>query len=180
MKRLAELQPLFLARPRREKILAVLFLAVLAAIWSGSLLGRVREVSRDLATLRATAKSQAVWLNKEDSIEARYVEAMAKLNNTALPSRSEVMARLEELARKHGIAPFELNPPISDVREGLTFHTFNMSMRHVDYDQLQSFYEEVQSALPSVNLFEVRISANMSNREQLSARLGLVAIELNR
>lgn len=177
---LSRIQPKFLGRPRLEKILLVLVLVVLAATWTGFFLERVRSVSRNVANLRGTAKNQDLWLKNEATIESRYANAMAKLNSAPIPSRSEVMARLDELTRKHSVGSFELSRPISDRKEGLTFHTFSISLQRVQYEQLEAFYNEVQSTLPSVNLFEVRITANATNREQLAARLSLVAIELNR
>ncbi len=172
-------RPVFLARTRREKVLAVAFLAVLAAIWCSSFLTRGRAWSVALGGAREEAKAQDLWIENRAAFEARYEEAIARLDQSALPSRSEVLALVDALVRKYAFT-FRIEPPQTQRRDRLDFHTLSLSVDKGDYAKLQSFYDELAASLPTVNVEQITLAADRRNPALLDARLRLVAVEFNR
>ncbi len=176
---LARLRPGFLSRSRREKFLAVLFIVVLALIWASALLTRVKAFSLELRSVQSTANSQGQWFDDRENIEAGYEAAIAQLSDAALPSRSEVLARIDALVRKYQFT-FRIDPPQSQVRDRLTFHTISVSIDKAEYEKLMAFQNELSASLPTVNLEQITLVADRRTPSQLDTRLRLVAVEFNK
>ncbi|MGH8021617.1 MAG: hypothetical protein ACREIA_25705 [Opitutaceae bacterium] len=176
---LDQLRPGFLARSRREKFLTVLFLVVLAIIWASTFVTRVKAFSLEIGSEQSTANSQAQWLGDRESIEANYEAVIAQLSDAALPSRSEVLAQIDALVRKYQFT-FRIEPPQSQVRDRLTFHTIALSIDGADYNRLQAFQNELSALLPTVNLEQITIVADRQPPFHLNTRLRLVAVEFNK
>ena len=174
-----QLRPVFLARSRREKVLAAIFLIVLVLIWFGTYISRFKEFSLSLGSVRATADSQSQWLDDRVNIEADYEIAISQLSDAALPTRSEVLAQVDALVRKYRFL-FRIDPPQSQTRDRLTFHTISLNIEKADYGQLEAFQNELTTSLPTVNLEQITLAADRRNPAQLDTRLRLVAVELNR
>jgi Tfp pilus assembly protein PilO len=177
----SDIRPAFLARSRREKFLAVLLLLALAAIWFGSFAGRARAAWGEGRVVAADAAVQNQWLDNAGVIEARFDEALARLEGKSLPSKNEVLAKIQELLQKHGFGTSHtLTPPVSQQRERLTFHTYSLSIQRGGYDQLQAFHQDLAAALPTVTLDQITLAADRRNPKQIDVRLRLIAIEFNR
>jgi hypothetical protein len=172
------LRSLFLARSRREKVLAMAFLVVFALIWASAFLTRVSAFRIQLASVRATADSQAQWIDSTEAIEARYREAVARLSGATLPSRSEVLAQVDALVRKYRFT-FRIDPPQTQGRDRFTFHAISIAIDKADYGQLQAFQNELTTSLPTVNLEQITLIADRRNPAQLDTRIRLVAIEFS-
>lgn len=179
MNTVAKLRAGFLARSRREKVLAVAFLIVLAVIWLSSLVSRAKSYSAEIRIAKADANDQAQWLDNAETIEARYNEAVSLISDAALPTRSEVLAQIDALVRKYQFT-FRIDPPRSQSRDRLTFHSIAVNIDKGDFDQLQSFQAELVSTLPTVNLEQITLAADSRNPSQLNARLRLVAVEFQK
>jgi hypothetical protein len=177
---LRNLRPFFLARTRREKAFGVALAVAIAAVWASGMAGRVRAAAARLESASGTAREQADWLGRQAAIEARYTEALDRLSREKLPSRTEVMAQIEALVRKHGFAAFTLNPPTSQQRDRLVFHTYNLSIQNTEFSRLRAFQQELSTTLATVNLEEIKIIADRRTAGLLNARLRLVAVEMNR
>jgi Tfp pilus assembly protein PilO len=179
--RFSDIRPFFLARTRREKFLAVLLLIALAVIWLSTFSGRAAAAWRDGKAVNGDVAVQSQWLDNAASIEARFDEALARLEGKTLPSKNEVLALIQALVQKHGFGQgFSLPPPVSQQRERLTFHTYDLSIQRASYDQLQAFHEDLASALRTVTLERFVLQADTRNPKQINASLRLVAIEFNR
>lgn len=176
----ADIRPAFLGRSRREKFLAVLLLLALAVVWLGSFLGRAKAAWSDGQVVSIDASVQDQWLDNAASIEARFEEALARLEGRSSPSRNEVFARITELVGKHGLARYNLPSPVSQQRERLTFHTYNLSIQGGGYEQLQAFHQDLAATLPTVTLERVGLQADPRNPKQINASFRLIAIEFNR
>lgn len=174
---LTRFRPGFLARSRREKFLAVLFLVVLALIWLSMFISRAKAMGLRLGSDGATARSQAQWLDGTEEIEVRYNEALTRLSGAALPSRSAVQASVTALANKYGFSPFRIDPPQTQRRDKFTFHTFSVSIDKAEYGKLEAFQKDLATSLPTVNLEQITLQSQPRTPELLDARLRLVAIE---
>lgn len=174
-------RPLFLARTRREKVLFVAFVVVVAAVWAGTLPGRASDLAADLRRARENIREQNRWFDNRDRIEADYQRALATLNPDELPPRQQVVAQLENLARQSGLNP-KIDPSTSTRSDPLTFHTINVSFDRVGFARIAEFQRAAAAALPSVNLKTIVISApsRAPGASEINARLTYEAIEYTR
>lgn len=175
----ARLRPLFLARLRREKILAVVFLVAVAAVWANTFVGRAEAFAHRWGEVRDSAAEQQRWLDGRAAIEGRFEAAVNSLSGSSFPARNEVYAQVDALVRKHGFPPNIEFPP-SQSRDRITFHTINVSIEKAEYGRLAAFQREIATALPTVHLKQIKIVADRRSPAQLSARFVLEAIEFNR
>lgn len=183
---LAQLRPKFLGRPRREKLLLVAFLIALTVIWLGSIVGRAQTTVGQTAAISQLAKDQRKWLDDRTEIESNFDAAMAALRNAPLPPRRQVTAGIEELLRKHGLTPYTLPTPEHLESDGLAINTFTITVPRAQWPNLYAFHEDISIALPSINIAEIRLQSSAARGNEpnpsppLSARVQLVAVELNR
>ena len=178
-----KLQAGFLARARREKLLAVLFLVVLAAVWLFVLMAQVRTFRPELRAVRAAATDQGRWLGEKVTIQERYDEAYRQLSEIEMPTGNAAYATVDQIVRRFGAAfgRWGIDPPQPVKREQLTFHPINVSIYKGDYNQLSALFREITTALPTVNLDEVTIAVpDKNNATILDAKFKFVAIEINR
>jgi hypothetical protein len=170
----------FLARARREKVLAVMVVVVLAALWVILFLGRVRTFGPQLAELKRTANDQTIVISGRDVIEADYAAAVATLSDENRPSGKVAYETVDQIVRGSGYN-FRIDPPAPERRDQLTFHPINVNIYKSDFFKLADIFRTIKARLPTVNLAEVVISVpDKTNPQLLDARFKFVAIEFNR
>lgn len=168
----------FLGRSRREKMLAVLFLVVVAALWLILLVGRVRDFAPELESIRFEANNQSRVLADEARIQSRYDTAFARLPKDGLQGKV-AYETVDQLVRSSGYN-FRLDPPQPERRDQLTFFPINVNIFKADYFKLAELFRTITTRLPTVNLAEVVISVpDRNNPQLLDARFKFVAIEIN-
>lgn len=172
-------RPLFLSRTRREKVFFTAFVVVLIVVWMSTLAGRAKAFNIERISVQADARDQALWIDERDNIETNYQDALALLQTAELPTRNEVLAQIQALIQKYEFNPFTLNPPTTETRQNLLFHTYTVSFPRAEWEKLSMFHDELATALPTVNLEQLTLIADRRNPALLNARLRLVAIEFS-
>ena len=86
------LKPAFMSRSRREKILALLFLVAMVAIWFSSISARVESFDTERKILMANKKQQNVWLENRQTIDVNYQSSLTRLTEADLPNRNDLAA----------------------------------------------------------------------------------------
>jgi hypothetical protein len=173
----------FLTRSRREKLLATLFVVVLAVLWAVLLVGRVRAFGPKLAQAKEEAMFQDGVLDARERIEIDYETAFSRLSdNPDRPSGKIAYETVDQIVRSSGFTNFRLDPPQPERRDQLTFHPINLNVFKADFAKLAELFNAITTRLPTVNLAEVVISAPDRTNPQapLDARFKFVAIEINR
>jgi hypothetical protein len=173
------LKPLFMARTRREKILALLFLAVMVVIWFSSVSTRAELVNTQRKTLMATKKVQDQWLENRQTIDADYQSSLTRLTEARLPNRNEFAGQIDAMLRKYQFG-FRTDPPQTKVLNTISEHTVNVTIEKADYAALKAFTGEIKDQFPYVALEQLTLNPDRRNPALLDARLRLVAIEFNR
>lgn len=179
MNALVQLRPWFLARQRREKMLAAVFLIAVAIVWLVLYVGRAREFSLQLRVVRADANEQEMYLGRSADDDVRYQNAINALSPESFPKLSEVMAQVDALWRKYGfkatVAPSKAQP-----HDRILIQQITVGIDSADYEKLRDFQRELAATLPTVHLKQFTIRPAGRNSQQLNARLELEAIEFNR
>jgi hypothetical protein len=170
----------FLARTRREKLLTLLFLVVIAAMWLMLFVNRVRAFGPELALIKETASQQAEVLDDRERIAAKYAAAFATLSESPdRPPGKVAYETVDQIVRTSGYN-FRIDPPLSERRDQLTFFPINVQILKADFFKLAELFKTITSRLPTVNLAELVISVpDKANPTLLDARFKFVAIEIN-
>ncbi|MEZ5277722.1 MAG: hypothetical protein R3F07_15180 [Opitutaceae bacterium] len=173
------LRPAFMARSRREKVLAVLFLLVMAAIWFSSFSGRVKAVREESRTLFANKEVQDAWLKDRKTIDSNYQASLSRLNEAKLPTRNEFAGQIDTMLRKYQFG-FRVDPPQTKARNTISEHTVTVSIEKANLAPLIEFTREIKEQFPYVGLEQLTLIPDRRNPALIDARLRLVAIEFNR
>lgn len=174
----AELRPKFLARARREKILAVVFVVALAVVWAGSWWGRTKRFSTAFSLQRVDAKEQRAYLDQQREIEARFDAIVTSFSSSSLPTVNEVIAKVQEVQNRHGIAA-QIRATAPRSQDRLTLNTINVNINGASYETLVAFQRDVAVELPTVNLDRISLTPVRQN-PVVNARITLNAVEINR
>jgi hypothetical protein len=173
----------YLARARREKLLTVLFLVVVAGLWLTLFVDRVQAFGPELTQIKDTAENQNNVLNDRERIETRYASAFATLSGTDRPSGQDAYATIDQIVRSFNQATgcnISIDRLSSERRDQLTFYPIGFSVFKADFFKLAGLFNDVIARVPTVNLSEVVISVpDKSNPMLLDARFKFVAIEIN-
>ncbi len=173
------LRPAFMARTRREKILALLFLIAMVVIWFSSLSGRVETAMIRNHSLQANKKNQDKWLNERQTIDADYQSSLALLSEVNLPTRNEFAGQIDTMLRKYQFG-FRVDPPQTKAGNTISEHTVNVSIEKAKLGPLMDFTTEIKERFPYVSLEQLTLIPDRRNPALINARLRLVAIEFNR
>jgi len=157
----------------------VLFVVVLAALWVFWVVDRARSFRAELRTVQSVAEDHANWFALEASIRERYEAALVGLPPNP-PTGPQAYAVIDQIVRKHGLA-FRFDQPKPTKAENLTLHPITVNVFKAKYKQLEELFTEITTALPTVNLDEVKIAMpDRSNFNVLDAQFKFVAIEIHR
>ena len=173
------LKPAFMARSRREKILALLFLGVMVFIWFSSFSSRVELVNTQRKIIKATKQDQDAWLENRQTIDADYQSSLTRLTEARLPSRNEFAGQIDAMLRKYQFG-FRTDPPQTKVLNTISEHTVNVTIEKAEYTPLKAFTGEIKDQFPYVALEQLTLNPDRRNPALIDARLRLVAIEFNR
>lgn len=173
------LKPAFMSRSRREKILAVLFLAAIAVIWFSSLSTRVELVTTQKNSMMDDKETQDQWLESRQTIDADYQSSLTRLTEAHLPTRNEFAGQIDAMLRKYQFG-FRTDPPQTKVLNTISEHTVNVTIEKADYAALKKFTGEIKDQFPYVALEQLTLNPDRRDPALIDARLRLVAIEFNR
>jgi hypothetical protein len=173
------LRPAFMGRSRREKVLAVLFLAVMASLWFSSFSGRAGALMTERRSVFSAKQDQDAWLNDRKTIDADYQTSLARLNEARLPTRNEFAGQIDTMLRKFQFG-FRVDPPQTKTGNTILEHTVNVSIEKANLAPLIEFTREIKEQFPYVGLEQLTLVPDRRNPALIDARLRLVAIEFNR
>jgi hypothetical protein len=161
----------------REKALTLLFLAVLAAIWASSLLGRIADWRDERRQVRLDLLEQSQWLAHRDDIAAELARALERVDPARTYSSTQLSGRIDALVREVQLAA-DIDPVRT--REGEIFNDHHLRVRlsRVSLAKLIEFNNLLAQESPYINLERLRISANKRNPEELDARYEINSFDL--
>lgn len=173
------LRPAFMARTRREKILALLFLVAMVVIWFSSISARYETTLTAGRSLKEVKRFQDTWLDNRQTIDANYQASLARLSEVNLPTRNEFAGQIDTMLRKYQFG-FRVDPPQTKSGTTISEHTVNVSIEKANLDPLMEFTSEIKERFPYVSLEQLTLIPDRRNPALIDARLRLVAIEFNR
>ena len=168
---------LFLRRPRAERVLTAVALAVAALLWADSAQRRLSESWAAHDKARAERAIQSEWLARAEGIEAAAAKAKEGLDAGKGLDAAKLVAMTAELAAEAGLA-VNTEPPKTQRSGPFAVHTVQLSARRTDLAALVRFYRLVKPRAPYLAIGGVSIQADRAASGVVSARLQLTAVEL--
>jgi hypothetical protein len=176
----------FLARQLREKLLLLAFVGAAVAIWFSSFAGRARVFWLAASNANATLATQAAWIAKSDSIDARTKAATAKLDPLKTYNANSLLGVIDRLAKEEFGNKVIISTDPSKVSGQFATHsviaTISASNTEADWGLLNKFYFDLQKLSPYVSLDELTITTTGAARNgiggQMQVRLHATSVEV--
>ncbi len=161
----------------REKLLALLFVVVLVALWAASLSNRIGQWRLERRQTSLELLEQSQWLAHREDIATDLARALQRVDPAKTYSNTQLSGRIDALVREVALAA-DIDPVRT--REGEIFNDHNLRVRlnRVSLAKLIEFNRLLSEETPYINLESLRISANKRNPEELDARFEINSFDL--
>jgi len=166
-----------LKRTWRERLLVVLFLAVVAGLWLSNFAGRYSAWAVRRDSVAVEADRQEMWSSQAAEIEVRLANGLAQVQGGRSMGSAQFAGALDALVRKHKFS-FRLDAPSTERRPPVAIHTMTLSLEKAEIGGIVAMVTELRSTMPLVNIEQLTLSADRRNPSQLDARLRLSALEI--
>jgi hypothetical protein len=169
----------FLDRQLREKLLLVVFIAAITVIWLVSFSGRARTFWQDAQSVRATLATQASWLSKSDSIDARSKAAISKLDPVKTYDNNRLFGEINRLANQDFRNKVQVSTEPSKKSGQFSINsvtaTINAANTEADWQAVKKLYLALEKLSPYINLEEFQLAAAKTT---LSLKVRATSIEV--
>jgi hypothetical protein len=170
---------IFLGRPAREKMLILLFLVAIVALWISSFSTRLGVFLTETKHTSSELKTQSMWLHNQDRIEREARDQAAQLDPTQTLDGPRLIAALSALANEAGLQ-FNVGGTTPATTGQFTINTVDLGINRAGWDPLVAFYKKVQARAPYISIETFSIIADKANPAQLNASLKISAVEIVR
>jgi len=170
----------FLGRLLREKLLLVGFFALGMFWWLSAFSGRASEFWRAHRTTDLALREQAQWIANRTQIEEAGRTAAAQLQPELTYNSTRLFAEVSRLATEAGLrnTSNSAQPPVTNGQ--FSVHTLNYSARDVPWEQVRTFYGQLQRRSPYIGIDQFVLVASRTNPAQLSLQLRVSSVEIAR
>ena len=163
----------------REKMLSMLFIIVMLAIWTGSWMGRLSTWNDSRITTATNLTEQDLWLERADAYADSAQSAMERLDSSKTFGAAQLSGRIDNLLRQAGLSTkADIDPVKSTQGEIFNEHTVRVQLKRITIGQMVQFNRLLRKESPYINQLNVRINANRRDREQLDVCFQIASLEL--
>lgn len=178
-KLLAQLRAFYKRTTLREKLLTLVFILVIAALWANSWMSRLSGWNDGRRSSGVELQTQQQWLERRDEYTIGLARALERVDPSKTFEASKLSAEVDSLLRSSNLSAKADIDPVR-TREGEIFNDHNLRVRldRISLAQLIEFNEALRQNSPYINIESVRINANRRNPEQLSVRFEINSFDL--
>ena len=163
----------------REKLLLLVFVAVMLLLWSGSLMGRLSTLRADLRQAGTDLSTQEEWLSRADEYSQGLQQALERVDPSKTYSAAQLSGRVDAMLRQVNLAgAADIDPVRTRTGEIFNDHDLRVRLNRISIADLIEFNKLLGSETPYINLETVRLSANRRKPEELDARFEVNSFEL--
>lgn len=167
----------FLARTVRERVIVLLFVGAIVAIWGSSLLGRLGGSFHSFSDTGSKLKMQELMLAQRPVVDAELSKLLQRMEPTHTLSATRLNAELAGIGARLQLNP-EIPPARTEQVDRFLSHATEVLIRRASYEKLVEFASEISGRSPYLNLEQIQIIADRSNPALLDARFRITAVEL--
>ncbi len=172
------LRKIFHAFSLRERFLLALIIWALLLAWLLALLESFQESLRTWNLNSELITSFEATLGQAEEADLLLQRAREGLDGNKTFSASQLVGKLDSLARENEVDNFDISSPSTVETELFSFHTVRLSIKRSQMPDLIRFDQAVKKFTPYIALSEFRLSANRRDPRFLDADFELVSFEL--
>ena len=162
----------------RERILLIAFAAVLLLLWASVAIRDLRGELQRYLQARQVLAAQSAFLELGPAVEEQLQAALSSVDNSRTYSSSELVGRLDGLARSLNLT-IDLDARETSAEDVYAIHRVRMRVRRGNLADLVRFNEALQQETPYIILTEFQFLADRRDPRQLDATFEIASIELN-
>lgn len=172
------LHALFHALSLRERFLLAVFIWGLLVLWMLNLLSNSQNSLNTYRLQSQLMQSLRATIGLAGQAEEVLAVARRGLDDSKTFSASQLVGRLDSLARENAISSFDISNPSTIETELFSFHTVRLSVKRATITELIQFDTAIKRHSPYIALTDFQISSNRRDPRVLTADLELVSFEL--
>ncbi|VGO14260.1 hypothetical protein PDESU_02819 [Pontiella desulfatans] len=161
----------------RERTMLAALVLVGTLIWLSALWRNWEAVSVSHRKVRHELARQAVWLADADRFQRELDDTLAQLDPARTYDASELIALIDEMARKGGLK-HDLGTPVTVEQEVFLQHTLKVSIKNAQLAKLIAFERGIGTNHPYAAIEDFTITANKADPRLLNARMTVTAYQL--
>ena len=169
---------IFNALSLRERYLVSLFIWALVLVWLLGLLESFQNTWGGFSLNRQLLDTFEQTLAQSDQAEALLAGAREGLDGSKTFSASQLVGRLDSLARENEVSSFDISTPSTVETQLFSFHNVRLSIKRARIGELIRFDQAVKTYSPYIALGDFQVSANKRDPRFLDAVFELVSFEL--
>ncbi len=171
------MKALFFGLNARERLMALLALAILAFLWVTAAYGRVNEVWANWQDLEKKAAFHRARFAEEKKIRADVAVAVQGLDEGRGYDKARLVAEAFAAAKEAGLTPSTEAP--TTVKAGrFAVHSLQMTCRKADMASLVKFYEAIRPRAPYLALGNLTIQSDRGKDATITVNMQVTALEL--
>jgi hypothetical protein len=171
------MKALFFGLNARERLMALLALAILAFLWVTAAYGRVNEVWANWTELEKKASFHRARFAEEKKIRADVAVAVQGLDEGRGYDKARLVAEAFAAAKEAGLTPSTEAP--TTVKAGrFAVHSLQMTCRKADMASLVKFYEAIRPRAPYLALGNLTIQSDRGKDATITVNMQVTALEL--
>ena len=174
---IADLRKVYKKTSTREKLLLLIFIGGIAAVWFMYSFTRYNTSFKLLFSTQKRIDSYHSILSQKDLVEAQLIEKSSQLDASKTLSSTELVGRIGEIIR-----PMELKYTIGSrqTEEGtlFTFHTIRLTVKKAEFEAILRFSDKLKTLVPYVTLDRVTVTVDRSNANLLDVVFHISSLEM--
>lgn len=171
------MKALFFGLNARERLMALLALAILAFLWVTAAYARVNDVWANWTDLEKKASFHRARFAEEKKIRAEVAVAVQGLDEGRGYDKARLVAEAFAAAKEAGLTPSTEAP--TTVKAGrFAVHSLQMTCRKADMGSLVKFYETIRPRAPYLALGNLTIQSDRGKDATVTVNMQVTALEL--
>ena len=163
----------------REKLMILVFVAVLTLVWANSWAKRATEWNRERNTINSELEIQEQYLSRRETISTNLNQALERVEPSKTYAASRLAGEIDSLLRRVGLVQRSTIRPVK-TKEGEIFndHNLDFNLSDVSISDFIKLSNELREKVPYINLRSVSINKSRTNPEALDISYKINSFDL--
>lgn len=167
----------FFGLKNRERLLVSLLIAALVLLWMVIVVRNLRENAGAFVTSRQQLNVQSDILELAPEVQTQVREALSGLDSSRTYSPSQLVGRLDSLARSMNLR-VDLSAPRTEEGDLYAAHLVRLRIDNGDLTDLSGFNDALQAESPYIVITQFQFSADRRDPRQIDATFDIASFEL--
>ncbi len=171
------LRQVFFGLKNRERVLVAILIAAIVLFWMFVVLRNLRTDLHAFTSSRNQLNVQSAILELGPEVQGQVREALSGLDSTRTYSPSQLVGRLDSIARTLDLR-VDLSAPQTEEGDFYAAHNVRLRVDNGSLADLSRFNEALQAESPYIVITRFQFSADRRDPRQLDATFDIASLEL--